>query len=183
MPSKGKMQITGKLGEVMQESVKAAKSYIRSKSLEFGIIPPIFDKKDFHIHVPEGATPKDGPSAGIAMVTSIVSSITEIPVDKKVAMTGEVTLRGLVLPIGGLKEKLLAAHRAGIKKVLIPIENKKDLVEVPKTILDSMEIIPVKNVDEVLKVALTKTLKRVEWVEVDQIAEKNKRKKEELSTH
>ena len=183
MPGKGKMQITGKLGEVMQESVKAAKSYIRSKSLEFGIIPPIFDKKDFHIHVPEGATPKDGPSAGIAMVTSIVSAITEIPVDKKVAMTGEVTLRGLVLPIGGLKEKLLAAHRAGIKKVLIPIENKKDLTEVPETIIKSMEVIPVKNVDEVLKVALTKPLKRIEWVEVDQISKKDKTKKEELSRH
>ncbi len=177
MPGKGKMQITGKLGEVMQESVKAAKSYIRSKSLEFGIIPPIFDKKDFHIHVPEGATPKDGPSAGIAMVTSIVSAITEIPVDKKVAMTGEVTLRGLVLPIGGLKEKLLAAHRAGIKKVLIPIENTKDLAEVPDSIKKNMEIIPVKNVDDVLKVALTKNLKRVEWVEVEQLP-KNKTKEE-----
>ncbi len=177
MPGKGKMQITGKLGEVMQESVKAAKSYIRSKSLEFGIIPPIFDKKDFHIHVPEGATPKDGPSAGIAMVTSIVSAITEIPVDKKVAMTGEVTLRGLVLPIGGLKEKLLAAHRAGIKKVLIPIENKKDLAEVPDSIKKHMEIIPVKNVDDVLKIALTKNLKRVEWVEVEQLS-KNKTKEE-----
>ena len=183
MPGKGKMQITGKLGDVMQESVKAAKSYIRSKSLEYGIIPPVFDKKDFHIHVPEGATPKDGPSAGIGMVTSIISAITEIPVDKKVAMTGEITLRGIVLPIGGLKEKLLAAHRAGIKKVLIPMENKKDLTEVPKTILETMEIIPVKNVDEVLKVALIKPLKRVEWVEVDPIAEKNKTKKEELSTH
>ena len=182
MPGKGKMQITGKLGDVMQESVKAAKSYIRSKSLEFGIIPPIFDKKDFHIHVPEGATPKDGPSAGVGMVTSIVSAITEIPVDKNVAMTGEITLRGLVLPIGGLKEKLLAAHRAGIKKVLIPMENKKDLVEVPKTVLESVEIIPVKNVDQVLKVALTKPLKRVEWVEVDQLAKKDKNK-EELSTH
>ena len=182
MPGKGKMQITGKLGDVMQESVKAAKSYIRSKSLDYGIIPPIFDKKDFHIHVPEGATPKDGPSAGIGMVTSIISAITEIPVDKKVAMTGEITLRGLVLPIGGLKEKLLAAHRAGIKKVLIPQENKKDLVEVPKTVLNSIEIIPVKNVDEVLKVALTKSLKRVEWVEVDQISKKEKLKKE-LSTH
>ncbi len=182
MPGKGKMQITGKLGDVMQESVKAAKSYIRSKSLDFGIIPPIFDKKDFHIHVPEGATPKDGPSAGVGMVTSIISAITEIPVDKNVAMTGEITLRGLVLPIGGLKEKLLAAHRAGIKKVLIPIENKKDLIEVPKTILNSMEIIPVKNVDEVLKVALTKPFKRVEWVEVDQLADKSKNK-EELSTH
>ncbi len=182
MPGKGKMQITGKLGDVMQESVKAAKSYIRSKSLDYGIIPPIFDKKDFHIHVPEGATPKDGPSAGIGMVTSIISAITEIPVNKDVAMTGEITLRGLVLPIGGLKEKLLAAHRAGIKKVLIPMENKKDLIEVPKTVLDSIEIIPVKNVDEVLKVALTKNLKRVEWVEVDQISKKEKLKKE-LSTH
>ena len=182
MPGKGKMQITGKLGDVMQESVKAAKSYIRSKSLDFGIIPPIFDKKDFHIHVPEGATPKDGPSAGVGMVTSIISAITEIPVNKKVAMTGEITLRGLVLPIGGLKEKLLAAHRAGIKKVLIPIENKKDLVEVPKTVLDEIEIIPVKNVEEVLKVALTKPLKRVEWVEVDQLSKKEKLK-EELSTH
>ena len=182
MPGKGKMQITGKLGDVMQESVKAAKSYIRSKSLDFGIIPPIFDKKDFHIHVPEGATPKDGPSAGVGMVTSIISAITEIPVNKNVAMTGEITLRGLVLPIGGLKEKLLAAHRAGIKKVLIPIENKKDLIEVPKTVLDFIEIIPVKNVDEVLKIALTKPLKRVEWVDVDQISSKEKLKKE-LSTH
>ena len=182
MPGKGKMEITGKLGDVMQESVKAAKSFIRSKSLDYGIIPPIFDKKDFHIHVPEGATPKDGPSAGVGMVTSIISAITEIPVNKDVAMTGEITLRGLVLPIGGLKEKLLAAHRAGIKKVLIPVENKKDLVEVPKTILDTIKVIPVKNVDEVLKVALTKPLKRVEWVEVDRISSKNK-DKEELSTH
>ena len=182
MPGKGKMQITGKLGDVMQESVKAAKSYIRSKSLEYGIIPPIFDKKDFHIHVPEGATPKDGPSAGVGMVTSIVSAITEIPVNKDVAMTGEITLRGLVLPIGGLKEKLLAAHRAGIKKVLIPLENKKDLIEVPKTVLDSIQVITVKNIDEVLKVALIKPLKRVEWVEVDQISKKEKLK-EELSTH
>ena len=182
MPGKGRMQITGKLGDVMQESVKAAKSFVRSKCLEYGIIPPLFEKKDFHIHVPEGATPKDGPSAGVGMVTSIISAITEIPVNKNVAMTGEITLRGLVLPIGGLKEKLLAAHRAGIKKVLIPVENKKDLIEVPKTILKSMEIITVKNVDEVLKVALTKPLKRVEWVEVDQIAKKGKNK-EELSTH
>ena len=182
MPGKGKMQITGKLGDVMQESVKAAKSYIRSKSLDYGIIPPIFDKKDFHIHVPEGATPKDGPSAGVGMVTSIISALTEIPVNKNVAMTGEITLRGLVLPIGGLKEKLLAAHRAGIKTVLIPRENKKDLVEVPKIILKEMEIISVKNVDEVLKVALTKPLKRVEWVEVDQIS-KTSKAKEELSTH
>ena len=167
----------------MQESVKASKSYIRSKILEYGIIPPIFDKKDFHIHVPEGATPKDGPSAGVAMITSIISSLTGNPVKHLVAMTGEMTLRGRVLPIGGLKEKLLAAHRAGIKKVLIPIENKKDLAEVPKTILDTMSIIPVKNVDEVLKIALTKPLKRVEWVDVEQISKKEKTQKEELSTH
>ncbi len=169
MPGKGKMQITGKLGDVMQESVKAAKSYIRSKSLEFGIIPPIFEKKDFHIHVPEGATPKDGPSAGIAMVTSIVSSITGIPVDRNIAMTGEVTLRGHVLPIGGLKEKLLAAHRAGIKRVIIPEENKKDLVEMPKKVLDDIQINTVKSVDEVLKIALVKELKPVEWIEVDNL--------------
>jgi len=169
MPGKGKMEITGKLGDVMQESVKAAKSYVRSKSLEFGIIPPIFEKKDFHIHVPEGATPKDGPSAGIGMVTSIVSSITGIPVYKDVAMTGEVTLRGYVLPIGGLKEKLLAAHRAGIFKVIIPEENKKDLAEIPKNILDKIEVNTVKTVDEVLKIALEKELKPVEWIEVDKL--------------
>ena len=169
MPGKGKMQITGKLGDVMQESVKAAKSYVRSKSLEFGIIPPIFEKKDFHVHVPEGATPKDGPSAGIAMVTSIVSSITGIPVDKNVAMTGEVTLRGNVLPIGGLKEKLLAAHRARIPKVLIPEDNKKDLVEIPKEILKDLEIITVKTVDEVLKVALIKELIPVEWIDTENL--------------
>ena len=169
MPGKGKMQITGKLGDVMQESVKAAKSYVRSKSLEFGIIPPIFEKKDFHIHVPEGATPKDGPSAGIAMVTSIVSSITGIPVDRNIAMTGEVTLRGHVLPIGGLKEKLLAAHRAGIPKVVIPEENKKDLADIPKNILDNIKISTVKTVDEVLKLSLIKELKPVEWIEVEKL--------------
>tara|TARA_B100001123_G_scaffold213575_1_gene241181 strand:+ start:1056 stop:3455 length:2400 start_codon:yes stop_codon:yes gene_type:complete len=169
MPGKGKMQITGKLGDVMQESVKAAKSYVRSKSLEFGIIPPIFEKKDFHIHVPEGATPKDGPSAGIAMVTSIVSSITSVPVDKTIAMTGEVTLRGHVLPIGGLKEKLLAAHRAGIGRVIIPEDNKKDLVEIPANILKDIKIDTVKTVDEVLKIALVKELKPVEWIEVENL--------------
>ena len=167
MPGKGRMQITGKLGDVMQESVKAAKSFVRSKCLEYGIIPPLFEKKDFHIHVPEGATPKDGPSAGIAMVTSIVSSITSIPVRKDVAMTGEVTLTGQVLQIGGLKEKLLAAHRAGIKQVLIPKENEKDLVDMPKKIIDDIKITPVENADEVLKIALTKELKKTEWVEVD----------------
>ena len=128
MPGKGRMQITGKLGDVMQESVKAAKSYVRSKSLDFGIIPPIFEKKDFHIHVPEGATPKDGPSAGIAMVTSIVSSITQIPVRRDLAMTGEVTITGQVSSNRRIKRKTyLAAHRAGIKQVLIPKENEKDL--------------------------------------------------------
>ena len=169
MPGKGKMQITGKLGDVMQESVKAAKSYVRSKSIEFGIVPPVFERKDFHVHVPEGATPKDGPSAGIAMVTSIVSSITGIPINRNIAMTGEVTLRGHVLPIGGLKEKLLAAHRAGIPKVLIPQDNKKDLTEIPKNILDKIEVVTVKDVDEVLKIALTKELKPVEWIEVENL--------------
>ncbi len=167
MPGKGRMQITGKLGDVMQESVKAAKSFVRSKCLEYGIIPPIFEKKDFHIHVPEGATPKDGPSAGIGMVTSIVSSITNIPVRRDVAMTGEVTLTGQVLPIGGLKEKLLAAHRAGIKEVLIPKENEKDLVDMPKKIIDDIKITPVEYADQVIKIALTKELKPTEWVEVE----------------
>ena len=167
MPGKGRMQITGKLGDVMQESVKAAKSFVRSKCLEYGIIPPIFEKKDFHIHVPEGATPKDGPSAGIAMVTSIVSSITNIPVRKDLAMTGEVTLTGQVLPIGGLKEKLLAAHRAGIKEALIPKENEKDLIDIPKKIIDEIKITPVEFADEVIKIALTKELKKTEWVEVE----------------
>ena len=167
MPGKGRMQITGKLGDVMQESVKAAKSFVRSKCLEYGIIPPLFEKKDFHIHVPEGATPKDGPSAGVGMVTSIVSSITNIPVRKDLAMTGEVTLTGQVLQIGGLKEKLLAAHRAGIKEVLIPKENEKDLVDMPKKIMDDIKITPVEHADQVLKIALTKELKPTEWVEVD----------------
>ncbi len=167
MPGKGRTQITGKLGDVMQESVKAAKSFVRSKCLEYGIIPPLFEKKDFHIHVPEGATPKDGPSAGIGMVTSIVSSITNIPVRKDLAMTGEVTITGQVLQIGGLKEKLLAAHRAGIKEVLIPKENEKDLVDMPKKIIDEVKVTPVEFADEVLKIALTKELKKTEWVEVD----------------
>ena len=174
MPGKGRMQITGKLGDVMQESVKAAKSFVRSKCLEYGIIPPIFEKKDFHIHVPEGATPKDGPSAGIGMVTSIVSSITNIPVRKDLAMTGEVTLTGQVLPIGGLKEKLLAAHRAGIKEVLIPKENEKDLVDMPKKIIDEIKITPVEYADEVIKIALTKELKKTEWVEVEMSKKEDK---------
>ena len=181
MPGKGRMQITGKLGDVMQESVKAAKSYVRSKSLEFGIIPPIFEKKDFHIHVPEGATPKDGPSAGIAMVTSIVSSITKIPVRRDLAMTGEVTITGQVLPIGGLKEKLLAAHRAGIKEVLIPKENEKDLTDIPKKVKEDIKITTVEIVEDVLKIALTKQLKPVEWVEVEKISSEKKKDESQAS--
>ncbi len=181
MPGKGRMQITGKLGDVMQESVKAAKSYVRSKCLEFGVKPPLFEKKDFHIHVPEGATPKDGPSAGIAMVTSIVSSITKVPVKREIAMTGEVTITGQVLPIGGLKEKLLAAHRAGVKKVLIPKENEKDLVDVPKKVKDDIKIIPVETADEVIKIALIKELKPTEWSEVDNIADTKKEDKSQAS--
>jgi len=181
MPGKGRMQITGKLGDVMQESVKAAKSFVRSKSLEYGIIPPFFEKKDFHIHVPEGATPKDGPSAGIGMVTSIVSSITNIPVYREIAMTGEVTVTGQVLPIGGLKEKLLAAHRAGVKKVLIPKENEKDLVDIPKKVREDIKIIPVESADEVLKIALIKELKPVEWTEVEKISESKKDDKSQAS--
>ena len=181
MPGKGRMQITGKLGDVMQESVKAAKSFVRSKSLEYGIIPPLFEKKDFHIHVPEGATPKDGPSAGIAMVTSIVSSITNIPVNREIAMTGEVTVTGQVLAIGGLKEKLLAAHRAGVKKVLIPKENEKDLADVPQKVKEDINIIPVESAHEVLKLALTKELKPVEWNEVEKISETKKDDKSQAS--
>jgi len=181
MPGKGRMQITGKLGDVMQESVKAAKSYVRSKSLDFGIIPPVFEKKDFHIHVPEGATPKDGPSAGIAMVTSIVSSITKIPVRRDIAMTGEVTITGQVLPIGGLKEKLLAAHRAGIKEVLIPKDNEKDLIDIPKKVKEDIKLTTVEIVDDVLKIALTKELKRTEWVEVDKLSDGKKDDKSQAS--
>ena len=181
MPGKGKMQITGKLGDVMQESVKAAKSFVRSKSLEYGIIPPLFEKKDFHIHVPEGATPKDGPSAGIGMVTSIVSSITNNPVDREIAMTGEVTVTGQVLPIGGLKEKLLAAHRAGVKHVIIPKDNEKDLVDIPSKVKDEIKITPIETVDEVLKLALKKELKRVEWTEVENISKSKKEDKSQAS--
>ena len=181
MPGKGRMQITGKLGDVMQESVKAAKSFVRSKSLEYGIIPPTFEKKDFHIHVPEGATPKDGPSAGVAMVTSIVSSITKNPVDRKVAMTGEVTITGQVLQIGGLKEKLLAAHRAGIQQVIIPKDNEKDLVDIPKKVKEDIKITPVETVDEVLKIALKNELKRVEWTEVDNISKSKNEDKSQAS--
>src|SRR5690606_35111406 len=151
VPGKGKVQHTGKLGDVMQESVSAAMSYVRSRATTFGIKPTLFERRDIHVHVPEGATPKDGPSAGIAMATSIVSVLTGIPVRKDIAMTGEITLRGWVLPIGGLKEKLLAALRAGIKTVVIPEENVRDLAEIPDIVKEGMEIIPVSRMDPVIK--------------------------------
>ena len=165
LPGKGRMQTTGKLGDVMKESIDAARSYVRSKATSFGIKPPRFDQIDIHVHVPEGATPKDGPSAGVAMATSIISVITGIPIRRDVAMTGEVTLRGRVLPIGGLKEKLLAALRAGIKTVIIPSENEKDLAEIPDNVKSGMKIIPVSNVEEVLKVALDRQPEPIDWEE------------------
>ncbi len=154
VPGKGKTTLTGKLGDVMQESVHAAISYVRSRAEHFGIDPKIFENTDFHIHVPEGATPKDGPSAGVAMMTSIVSTLTSTPVRKDVAMTGEITLRGRVLPIGGLKEKLLAAHREGIKTVIIPIENESDLQEIPSSVLENLNVVKAETADDVLKTAL-----------------------------
>ncbi len=163
LPGKGKMTITGKLGDVMQESVQAANSYVRARSPAFGIKPTLFDRKDIHIHVPEGATPKDGPSAGVAMITAIVSVLAGLPVRKDVAMTGEITLRGRVLPIGGLKEKLLAALRGGIRKVLIPKDNEKDLADIPDNVKKGLEIVPVTNVDEVLLHALASPLRPIEW--------------------
>ena len=165
LPGKGRMTTTGKLGDVMKESINAASSYVRSRATVFGIEPPLFERKDIHVHVPEGATPKDGPSAGTAMATAIVSVMTGIPVRKEIAMTGEVTLRGRVLPIGGLKEKLLAALRGGITKVLIPKENEKDVAEVPDNIKEGLEIIPVETMDEVLHHALQKAPKSIEWDE------------------
>jgi len=163
MPGKGNIARTGKLGDVMQESVSAARSYVRSRMEVFGISPKFFDKRDIHVHVPEGATPKDGPSAGVAMCTSIVSALTGIPVRRDIAMTGEVTLRGRVLPIGGLKEKLLAAHRGGITTVLIPKDNEKDLVEIPDNVMKGLTVIPVGTVDEVLAEALTRVPVPIEW--------------------
>jgi ATP-dependent Lon protease len=165
MPGKGKMTVTGNLKDVMKESISAAASYVRSRAVDFGIEPPIFDKRDIHVHVPEGATPKDGPSAGVAMVTAIVSVLTGIPVRKDVAMTGEITLRGRVLPIGGLKEKLLAALRGGIKKVLIPEENAKDLADIPDNVKSGLEIVPVSRAGEVLRHALVRMPEAIEWVE------------------
>ncbi len=165
MPGKGKMTVTGNLRDVMKESISAASSYVRSRSTDIGVKPPVFDRKDIHVHVPEGATPKDGPSAGIAMVTAITSVLTGIPVHRDIAMTGEVTLRGRVLPIGGLKEKLLAALRGGLKKVLIPEENAKDLAEIPDNVKNGLEIVPVSRVDEVLQHALVRMPESIEWDE------------------
>lgn len=188
LPGRGKMQITGKLGEVMQESIQAAASYVKSRAPHFGIEPPLFEKRDIHIHVPEGATPKDGPSAGVAMCTSIVSVLTGIPVRKDVAMTGEITLRGRVLPIGGLKEKLLAALRGGIKIVIIPKDNEKDLAEIPTNVKKGLTIIPVSHIEEVLLIALKEALQPITWTE--EIANMKLRKKrmeelknEDLTTH
>jgi len=165
MPGKGKMTVTGNLRDVMKESIQAANAYVRSRAVDFGIEPPLFEKRDIHVHVPEGATPKDGPSAGVAMATAIISLMTGIPVRREVAMTGEITLRGRVLPIGGLKEKLLAALRAGIKTVIIPEENAKDLTEIPDTLKNALEIIPVSRVDEVLKIAFPRPPQPIVWEE------------------
>jgi len=165
VPGKGRVTYTGKLGDVMQESIQAAKSFVQSRAIRFGISPLTFSRRDIHVHVPEGATPKDGPSAGVAMVTSIVSALSGIAVKKDVAMTGEVTLRGRVLPIGGLKEKLLAAHRGGLKTVLIPRDNERELSEIPDNIKKDLNIIPVATVDEVLKNALVSELTPIEWDE------------------
>jgi ATP-dependent Lon protease len=154
MPGKGKLIITGKLGDVMQESAQAAMSFVRSRAMLFGLDKDFYQRIDIHIHVPEGAIPKDGPSAGITMATALTSALLRIPVRKDVAMTGEITLRGKVLPIGGLKEKLLAAHRGLIKMVLIPKENEKDLKEIPKKILSALKVIPVETMDEVLRNAI-----------------------------
>jgi ATP-dependent Lon protease len=172
MPGKGKMTVTGNLREVMKESISAAASYVRSRAVAFGIEPPLFERRDIHVHVPEGATPKDGPSAGVAMVTSIVSTLTGIPVRRDVAMTGEITLRGRVLPIGGLKEKLLAAARGGIKLVLIPEENAKDLVEISDSIKKGLEIVPVSRMDEVLARALVRKPEPIQWEEKPAAVEK-----------
>jgi ATP-dependent Lon protease len=165
MPGKGRMSITGNLKDVMKESVAAANSYVRARATAFGIAPPVFEKTDVHVHVPEGATPKDGPSAGVAMATAIVSVLTGVPVRKDLAMTGEITLRGRVLAIGGLKEKLLAALRSGVKTVLIPQENEKDLADIPDNVKAGLEIVPVSTVDEVLARALTRPLTPIEWTE------------------
>jgi ATP-dependent Lon protease len=170
MPGKGRMTVTGNLKDVMKESISAAASYVRSRAIDFGIEPPLFDRRDIHVHVPEAATPKDGPSAGVAMATAIVSTLTGIPVRRDVAMTGEITLRGRVLPIGGLKEKLLAALRGGIKKVLIPDENAKDLAEIPDSVKSGLEIVPVSRMEEVLSNALLRAPQPIVWEEDAKVA-------------
>jgi ATP-dependent Lon protease len=170
VPGKGQIKTTGKLGDVMQESIQAAFSFVKARSPSYGVKPSVFGRKDIHVHLPEGATPKDGPSAGVGMVTAIISTLTGIPVRRDVAMTGEVTLRGRVLPIGGLKEKLLAALRGGITKVLIPQENEKDLADIPETIRGGLEIVPVSHVDEVLTHALAAPVAPIEWTEADELA-------------
>ncbi len=167
MPGKGRMTVTGNLKDVMKESISAANSYVRSRATKFGLEPPSFERTDVHIHVPDGATPKDGPSAGAAMATAIVSVLTGIPIRKDIAMTGEVTLRGRVTAIGGLKEKLLAALRSGVKVVLIPSENEKDLADIPENVKSEMQIIPVSTMDEVLARALTRAPVPIEWSEAD----------------
>jgi ATP-dependent Lon protease len=171
MPGKGAMTVTGNLKDVMKESISAASSYVRSRAIQFGVKPPVFRTRDIHVHVPEGATPKDGPSAGVAMATAIVSVLTGNPIRKDIAMTGEITLRGRVLPIGGLKEKLLAALRGGVKTVLIPKDNEKDLADIPDNVKSGLEIVPASTVDEVLQRALTRPLKPVEWTDEDELAE------------
>ena len=167
---KGQAKLTGKLGDVMKESIETAMSFVKARAPSYGIKPSLFARKDIHIHLPEGAVPKDGPSAGIGMVTSIVSTLTGVPIRREIAMTGEVTLRGRVLPIGGLKEKLLAALRGGIETVLIPQENEKDLVEIPQNIKDGLKIVPVAHVDEVLRLALTEPLEAIDWTDADELA-------------
>ena len=170
LPGKGRVISTGKLGDVMKESVQAAESYVKSRAVQFGIKPTLLSKRDIHVHVPEGATPKDGPSAGVAMVTSIVSVLTGVPVSKSIAMTGEITLRGRVLPIGGLKEKMLAAIRGGVKTVLIPAENEKDLADIPDNVKKDLTIVPVESMDDILRLALVRPLVPIEWTEDDEAA-------------
>ena len=181
MPGKGRMTVTGNLRDVMKESIQAANAYVRSHAVDFGIHPKLFEKRDIHVHVPEGATPKDGPSAGVAMATAIISVLTGIPVRKDVAMTGEISLRGRVLPIGGLKEKLLAALRGGIKTVLIPEENLKDLAEIPNEVKVKMEIIPATRLEDVLKVALVRMPEAITWDEAAEDEAIEAREKEKAS--
>jgi ATP-dependent Lon protease len=170
VPGKGQIKTTGKLGEVMQESIQAAMSFVKARAPAYGVKPSIFARKDIHVHLPEGAVPKDGPSAGIGMVTAMISTLSGIAVRRDIAMTGEVTLRGRVLPIGGLKEKLLAALRGGITTVLIPAENEKDIAELPASVKEGLEIVPVDHVDQVLARALVAPLQAIEWTEADEHA-------------